>query len=437
MQNKLESNPKLLPQWQTDLINQIINATNDYYCLPAKIDKSKEDLKIELINKCMEINETFLKDGSDSPLKMEEDYKILISKINDILHGFDTHLELAYDPEFITQMQNEKRVVKNLNSAKFNLSGGSPTEKQLMEWDLSERTNPTTSNYGFIDYQGSDDVIPDNIGYVNISYLINPKEGAEKDNVGCHRGPNALIRLNTVMEGFREKQGIILDLSVTKHGGSPEMVKHIVSFFIPQGTLINTIHNRVTNQLTQYESIESLKLLDKPVILLVGPETFSGREEIAYDLQQFNKTLEKNEQRFVVMGQRTKGGAHPTQAFPLMDMQTKEIHDKLILFVPFETSINPISGTNWEDGPIQEGKEPGIQPDIIIPKEENALESAVAQLSLLISQQSKIIKPEITQQYKDKVKETKQSYQDSSVTIEVENKDTITPLQTTLKPWGK
>ena len=59
-------------------------------------------------------------------------------------------------------------------------------------------------------------------------------------------------------------------------------------------------------------------------------------------------------------------------------------------------------------------------------------------LSLLISQQSKIIEPEITQQYRDKVKEAKQSNQDSAVTIEVENKDTITPLQTTPKPpWVK
>lgn len=431
MQIKSESNPEWLPQWQTDLINQILNATNDYYCLPDKFDKNKERLKIELTNKCMEIKEHFLKDGSENPPSTEEGYKILVSEINDILHGFDSHLELAYDPQFIAQMQSEKRVAKDLNSAQFNLSGGSPTDEELREWNLSEIANPTTSNYGFIDYQGPDGVIPDTIGYVNISYLISPKEGAEKKDVACQRGPNAIKRLNTVMEGFQEKKGIILDLNVTKHGGSPEMVNHIVSFFTPKGTLINTTHNRITNQLMPYNSLESLKLLDKPVVLLVGPNTFSGREEIAYDLQQFNKTLEKHEQRFVVMGQRTKGGAHPTQAFPLMDSKTRELNDKLILLVPFETSINPISGTNWEDGPIQEGQKPGIQPDIIIPKKENALEAAVAQLSLLISQLSKISEPEITQQYKNKVNEAKQCYQDSSVT------DTVTPLKTTPKPWEK
>ncbi|MBA2651443.1 MAG: hypothetical protein H0U73_04140 [Tatlockia sp.] len=293
-----------------------------------------------------------------------------------------------------------------MNSAKFNLSGGSPTEEQLIEYNNTEINNPTTANYGFIDYQGPEGLIPDNIGYVNISYLINPLEGADKTNEKCHRGPGAIKRLNDILKSFQQKQGIIIDLSLSEHGGNPAMVQQIVSYFIPEGTLINTIYNRSTDQQTVYESVNTLKLDDKPVVILIGPTTFSGREEIAYDLQQFNKTLDEKEKRFVVMGQSTKGGAHPMSAFPLMDQQTKEINDKLVLLVPYETSINPISGTNWEDGPTLEGREPGVQPDIEIPKDQNALKAAVEHLSSMIIQQSKPVK--LTQRFKEKIRETKE-----------------------------
>src|SRR5262249_46817963 len=132
-----------------------------------------------------------------------------------------------------------------------------------------------------------------------------------------------------------------------------------------------------------YEAINTpFKLLDKPVVILVGPNTFSGREETAYDLQQFNTTLEKK--RFTVIGQPTKGGAHPECSFPLLDANSSEINNTFVLRIPYATSINPISGTNWEDG-----SKTGVQPDIEIPKEENALIVAVEHLNSIIPQYSK------------------------------------------------
>ncbi|MBA2651444.1 MAG: hypothetical protein H0U73_04145 [Tatlockia sp.] len=49
MKHKSDLDSDLLPKWQTNLIQQILNATNDYYCLPKKFDLRKESLKFLLV----------------------------------------------------------------------------------------------------------------------------------------------------------------------------------------------------------------------------------------------------------------------------------------------------------------------------------------------------------------------------------------------------
>jgi C-terminal processing protease CtpA/Prc len=53
----------------------------------------------------------------------------------------------------------------------------------------------------------------------------------------------------------------------------------------------------------------------------------------------------------VIVGERTRGGAHPRQGFKL--------HDQLEATVPVARSINQISGTNWEGT--------GVVPDVDVP----------------------------------------------------------------------
>ncbi|HAT8647497.1 TPA: hypothetical protein JA989_05010 [Legionella pneumophila] len=380
MQRKSEINPEILPQWQIDLINQVLNTMDNYYCLPDKFSEKKEELKNALVIKCKEVNETILNDVTSRVLPSPEQYKELSSQLNEVLHNFDPHLELEYNPKFIEKMKTGNKVKPRDNSVIFDFSEGPPKE-EIEKWNQYEQDNPNTRNFGFIDYQGPSGLIPDNIGYVNISHLIDPQLGASETEEKYRMGPNAIKRLHEVMNGLQKKEGIILDLSVTPYGGSPEMVQNIVSFFMPDDTPINTVHDRITRTQKTYEAISTpCKLLDKPVVILVGPNTFSGREETAYDLQQFNTTLK--EKRFTVMGQSTKGGAHPECSFPLVDTTSGGINDTFVLRVPYATSINPISGTNWEDGSR------GVQPDIVIPKEENSLVVAVEYLISLIPQYS-------------------------------------------------
>jgi C-terminal processing protease CtpA/Prc len=77
--------------------------------------------------------------------------------------------------------------------------------------------------------------------------------------------------------------------------------------------------------------------------VLVGPATFSGAEELAYDLQQLRKSP--------VVGERTRGGAHPCESF--------RVHPHLELTVPIARAIGATTGTNWEGT--------GITPDVPVP----------------------------------------------------------------------
>jgi C-terminal processing protease CtpA/Prc len=84
----------------------------------------------------------------------------------------------------------------------------------------------------------------------------------------------------------------------------------------------------------------------KPVYVLTSAFTFSAGEEFAYNLQA--------QGRATLIGETTRGGAHPTQEFTLS--ATMEIS------VPYARSINPVTGTNWEGT--------GVVPDIAVPATE-------------------------------------------------------------------
>jgi len=66
--------------------------------------------------------------------------------------------------------------------------------------------------------------------------------------------------------------------------------------------------------------------------VLTSSATFSGGEELAYDLQQLG--------RATVIGETTGGGAHPRIG--------RRMHPHLELTVPTGRPVSPKSGTNWE-----------------------------------------------------------------------------------------
>lgn len=92
---------------------------------------------------------------------------------------------------------------------------------------------------------------------------------------------------------------------------------------------------------------------DVTVSVLTSSGTFSGCEELAYNLQ--------SQGRATLFGETTGGGAHPVEAFRLTDV--------LEVTVPIARSVNAVTGTNWEGT--------GVVPDVACTAAE-ALEAALS-----------------------------------------------------------
>ncbi|CAN5380946.1 S41 family peptidase [soil metagenome] len=94
-------------------------------------------------------------------------------------------------------------------------------------------------------------------------------------------------------------------------GGSPLMVAHYCSYLFEDPTHLNDIYDRPTDQTRQFWTAPSVPGEKfggtKPVYVLTSSSTFSGAEELSYDLQSRG--------RATVAGERTKGGAHPGRRY--------------------------------------------------------------------------------------------------------------------------
>jgi C-terminal processing protease CtpA/Prc len=79
---------------------------------------------------------------------------------------------------------------------------------------------------------------------------------------------------------------------------------------------------------------------DKPVYVLTSAVTFSGGEQLSYDLQQLG--------RATIVGEPTRGGAHLREGF--------RVHPHLEATISVAAAVNPKTGGNWEGT--------GVAPDI-------------------------------------------------------------------------
>jgi Peptidase family S41/N-terminal domain of Peptidase_S41 in eukaryotic IRBP len=139
---------------------------------------------------------------------------------------------------------------------------------------------------------------------------------------------------------------LLLDLRDNR-GGDPRTVALICGHLLDEQTHLVTMQQRDPTKTTQSWSpawVPGPRFGgSKPVYVLVGPQTFSGAEELAYDLQVL--------ERGTVVGERTRGGAHPRDGFRL--------HPHLELTVPVARAVSAITGTNWEGT--------GVHPDVEVP----------------------------------------------------------------------
>ncbi len=181
--------------------------------------------------------------------------------------------------------------------------------------------------------------LPGNIGVIELTVI--PEAAA------------AGTAITAAMQLVQHTHALILDLRGAR-GGAPDGVALLCSFlFTGEPIHLNDIREGASGPTRQFWTIAFVPgpQYPKPVYVLTSARTFSGGEELAYDLQALG--------RATVIGEVTRGGAHPSTVAPL--------RDHIELRLPVAQSVNPVTGGNWEGV--------GVQPNILASADE-ALEVA-------------------------------------------------------------
>ncbi|GAA3464012.1 S41 family peptidase [Saccharothrix longispora] len=160
--------------------------------------------------------------------------------------------------------------------------------------------------------------------------------------------PWAAERIAAAFTLVSPAEALVIDLRENV-GGAPETVALVCGYLLDEPTHLNTMHDRggPGRQFWSPGHVAGTPFGGtRPVCVLTSRRTFSGAEELAYDLQQLG--------RAVVVGERTGGGAHPRRGFT--------VHPHLEATIPTGRAVNPVSGTNWELV--------GVAPDVEVPAEQ-------------------------------------------------------------------
>lgn len=210
----------------------------------------------------------------------------------------DKHLRVWYKPEEATPSDQKTKQ----NSA---------IERQS-EYDLAARLN----NFGFSKVE----VLEGNIGYIDIRQFYPVADAA---NTG-----------SSAMNFVSNTDALIFDLRKCI-GGAPDMVSFICTYLFEEQVHLNDLYLRESDSTQQYWTLPYVpgsRYIQKPVFILTSQDTFSAGEEFCNDL--------KETKRATLVGESTKGGAHPGRAI--------RFHKNFQVFVARGRAINPTSKSNWE-----------------------------------------------------------------------------------------
>lgn len=187
------------------------------------------------------------------------------------------------------------------------------------------------SGYGFAKVER----LPGNVGYIDTTMFHHPEIAGER-----------AVAAMTLVAGA---DALLFDVR-RNVGGAPGMVALLCSYLFDDSTQLTSIYHResdLTEQAWTLPYIPGPRFGGtKPVWVLTSATTFSGAEAFAYDL--------KSRGRAVLVGERTRGGAHPGTRY--------RVGTHLRSAVPNGRAINPVTGTNWEVV--------GVEPDIEVGAEE-------------------------------------------------------------------
>jgi retinol-binding protein 3 len=203
-----------------------------------------------------------------------------------------------------------------------------PDEAPTPEQQAARRADFAYENNGFRKVER----LPGNVGYLRLDRFADPELAGET--------------ARAAMSFLSNTDALIIDLR-KNGGGTPLMVALLASYLLePEPVHLNSIYSRVEDQTKQIWSFAYLpgpRYTGRDVFVLTSAWTFSGAEEFAYDL--------KSLKRAVIVGERTRGGAHPGGI--------EQINEHFAIMLPTARAINPVTNTNWEGV--------GVEPDLAAP----------------------------------------------------------------------
>lgn len=207
-----------------------------------------------------------------------------------------------------------------------------PETGQESAWDpVAYRKEAEQSAFGITKIER----LEGNIGLLELSLL--------------HLAEIATPAITAAMNLVAYTDALIIDLR-NNGGGDPNTVALICSYLFDEPVHLNDIYNRPEDTTRQFWTLPHVPGPkfggQKPVYVLTSSRTFSGAEELSYNLRQT--------ERATLIGETTKGGAHPGDRY--------RVGPHLKSAVPNGRAINPISGTNWEGV--------GVVPHIEVPADE-------------------------------------------------------------------
>jgi hypothetical protein len=290
------------------------------------VNEQQKSKIIQELSKLLQERYIFPKVAKKITRKLEDDFEkgeyqnindlsSLALKLRKTLHEIskDKHLCVLYDQEHL------KRIIDNGNNKK---------ETEKLELQNAIRIGKK-ENFGFLKVE----ILEGNIGLIDLRRFYNTKI------------KEAGKAATAALQFLRNTDAIIFDLR-NNGGGEPEMVQLLASYFFEDRTRLNSIERPYEGYVEQYWTYPYLpgkKHSDKDLYILTSKNTFSAAEDFIYALQC--------QKRVIIVGEITKGGAHPVDFFSIQDL--------LVLMLPTGRAFNTITNDNWE--------EKGIKPDIEVP----------------------------------------------------------------------
>jgi hypothetical protein len=191
--------------------------------------------------------------------------------------------------------------------------------------------------------------LPGNVGLLDLDSFVDPEFGGD----AVAAAMSLLSRTSALIVDLRWNTGgdgrMVVLLESWFFGGEPIHVKDV--YFRPED---------FTLQSWTSPYVPGTKYLDREIYILTSGKTHSAAEEFAYTMQALGRAK--------VVGERTRGGAHPSRWVRL--------HDHFAAVVPIARAIDPRTGTNWEGV--------GVKPDVEVPADAALKTAHLAALRVML-----------------------------------------------------